>query len=89
MQQPFSLLYTAAHVVAACRLEGVLYSLTSCSAELLQLRRPALPDLQYTCAWASQACTKPSASKATTASKHAEGNEAPEQNGDISRAASM
>ena len=41
-----------------CRLEGVLYSLTSCSKELLQLRQPALADVQFTCAWASEACTK-------------------------------
>ena len=46
-----------------CRLEGVLYSLTSCSKELLQLRQPALANLQQTCAWASHACSKPSAAK--------------------------
>ncbi len=46
-----------------CRLEGVLYSLTSCSKELLQLRQPALADLQQTCAWASHACSKPSTAK--------------------------
>ena len=44
--------------VLSCRLEGVLYSLTSCSKELLLLRQPALADLQFTCAWASQACSK-------------------------------
>lgn len=49
--------------VFACRLEGVLYSLTSCSKELLLLRQPALADLQFTCAWASQACSKSSAAK--------------------------
>ena len=47
----------------ACRLEGVLYSLTSCSKELLLLRQPAVADLQFTCAWASQACSKSSAAK--------------------------
>lgn len=45
------------------RLEGVLYSLTACSKELLQLRQPALADLQQTCAWASHACSKPSTAK--------------------------
>lgn len=47
----------------ACRLEGVLYSLTSCCKELLLLRQPAIADLQFTCAWASQACSKPGAAK--------------------------
>lgn len=47
----------------ACRLEGVLYSLTSCSKELLLLRQPASADLQFTCAWASQACSKSGAAK--------------------------
>lgn len=50
-------------VAIAERLEGVLYSLTSCSKELLQLRQPALADLQYTCAWATQACSKPATTK--------------------------
>ena len=47
----------------SCRLEGVLYSLTSCSKELLLLRQPALADLQFTCAWASQACSKSGTAK--------------------------
>lgn len=74
--------------VSPCRLEGVLYSLTSCSAELLQLRRPALPDLQHTCAWASQACTKSPAHKKApkqVAVKH----EAASQDAELSKAASM
>lgn len=50
-------------VAIAERLEGVLYSLTSCSKELLQLRQPALADLQQTCAWASLACSKPITAK--------------------------
>jgi glycosyltransferase involved in cell wall biosynthesis len=40
----------------ADRLEGVLYSLTACAKELLQLRQPAIADLQLTCACASDAC---------------------------------
>lgn len=42
-----------------CRLETVLYSLTGCTRELLQLRQPCAMELQVACAWASASCSKP------------------------------
>lgn len=36
----------------------MLYSLTACTRELLQLRQPGFPELQAACAWASAACSK-------------------------------
>jgi hypothetical protein len=51
-----ALQYTPTRVVK--QLEGVLYSLTACSSQLLQIRQAAGSSIQLACAWASQACSK-------------------------------
>lgn len=48
------------------QLEALLYSLTACSAELLQLRQAAVADIQMACTWASEACARPPAAAAPT-----------------------
>ncbi len=52
------------HLGSMCRLETVLYSLTGCTRELLQLRQPCAVELQVACAWASASCSKPAAKAA-------------------------
>ncbi|KAK9815607.1 hypothetical protein WJX72_006662 [[Myrmecia] bisecta] len=48
----------------ASRLEMLLYSLSACSRELLQLRQSCADDVQLACTWASQTCCR-SAAKAS------------------------
>ncbi len=40
------------------QLEGVLYSLTACGGQLLQIRQAAASSIHLACSWASQACSK-------------------------------
>jgi hypothetical protein len=46
---------------AAAALERVLYALTACAGELLELRQGAAAELQLACTWASYACARPAA----------------------------
>ncbi len=52
-----ALRFTPAAVVE--HLEAVLYCLTACSKELLQLRQLSVADIQFAAVWASEACTRP------------------------------